>query len=174
MREKDKTPYYLFKCRKCKRWLHVKTTQINKKCMSCRKNHKVESIKNGSEIVLGITPATNRVKELQNDLAKEEQGMIPDLRAVNDFSTVLKKSKRTSINTILSPENSTNKDYSLILHKKLLRLESQTFPFYVIKILAEDLKIPKNELKIILHQFIKSKMLMRLPNQYYKIGNNQK
>ena len=170
---RDETPYYLFSCAKCGRWLHVKTTQINKKCLSCRRNHKVESIKSRSEIVNGIIPSVERIKELQHELAQKELGRIPDLRSENDFNTIGMTQNQLSPNEITSKRSNSNSSYSNLFYKALLDLKFPSFPFYILEMLAEDLKIPKMELKILLREFIKAKILIPLPNQQYKINRNE-
>ena len=174
--KKDETPYYLFTCAKCGRWLHVKTTQINKKCLKCRRNHKVEFIKDKSEIVNGISPATKRIKELQHELAQKEQGSLPDLRTDNDFCIIGKTANHLTTDNISSTDGDTNVNYSKSFYKALIKLnlDFQSFPFYMIELLAEELEIPKLELKILLQEFIKAKILIPLPNQYYRIDGNSK
>ena len=84
--KRDETPYYVFACIKCGRYLYVKTTQKNKKCFSCGRVHQVIRIKKNAETVNGITPANNIVKQRQNELAIKELGGNPDLRSCNEFS----------------------------------------------------------------------------------------
>ena len=174
--KKDETSYYVFTCAKCGRWLHVKTTQINKKCLSCRRNHKVESIKDRAEIVKGVTPATKRVKELQYELAQKELGSSPDLRAENDFRIGGKTSNQLTIDRDSSTSSDNILNYSNIFYKALLELnlKYQIFPFYMIEMMAEEREIPKSELRLLLQEFTKAKVLFPLPNQYYRLNITQK
>ena len=169
---KDENPYYIFTCEKCGRWLYVKMTQINKKCLSCRRNHKVNSIKNRSEMIKGITAASRRVKELQHELARKEQGGLPDLRTGYDFSTIALTSNQLSSTGVSSTQSSNDMDHSNPLYKALLDIRFQSFPFYIIEMIAEELEIPKPDLKMLMQKFIKAKILIPLPNQYFKISKN--
>jgi DNA-directed RNA polymerase subunit M/transcription elongation factor TFIIS len=172
--KKDETPYYLFTCAKCGRWLHVKTTQLNKKCLGCRRNHKVESIKGRSKIVNGSTPAMKKVKELQHYLAQKELGTSPDLRADNDFSIIEKTLNQHATNKSTSTECETNLSYSELLYNALLDVQFKIFPFYMIEMIAEELEISKLELKILLQELITTKILIPLPNQYYRMISRKK
>jgi hypothetical protein len=172
--KKDETSYFLFTCEKCGRWLYVKTTQKNKKCLNCRRTHVVNSIKKRAEIVKGITPAARRVKELQHDLAREERGRLPDLRSENDFNPVIMTSNQHSINRNFSKQCNSAIDKSTVFYRALLEVKFQSFPFYIIEMIAEELEIPKSELKILMRELIKGKVLIPLPNQYFKVSNNSK
>ena len=173
---RDETSYFLFTCEKCGRWLHVKTIQKNKKCLGCRRNHKVESIKNRAETVNGITPARKRVMELQHELAQKELGSSPDLRAENDFGIEGKTSNHLTTDIDSSKGCVNNLNCSKVFYKALLKLnlKFQAFPFYMIEMIAEELEIPRLEFKILLQEFIKAKILVPLPNQYYRISKNSK
>ena len=172
--KKDETSYLLFSCEKCGRWLYVKTTQKNKKCLSCRKTHNVNSIKNRSEVVKGITSAARRVKDLQHELAQKEGEGLPDLRSEDDFSTITTKSSQLSSNKISSKRCNKNIDLSRQFYKALLDVKFQSFPFYIIEMIAEELEIQKSDLIMLMRGYIKAKILIPLPNQYFKIGENLK
>ncbi|MHA1292432.1 MAG: hypothetical protein ACTSQJ_07175, partial [Promethearchaeota archaeon] len=55
--KRDKTPYLIFNCNKCKQYLYVKTIKKKKKCLRCGFVHKVKNIKYSKNIVYGLTSA---------------------------------------------------------------------------------------------------------------------
>jgi len=170
--KKDETPYFLFTCEKCGRWLYVKTMQKNKKCLSCRKNHDVNSIKKRAEIVKGINPAARRVKELQHELAKRELGGTPDFRAENDFNINTNKSYQLGKNLKEKIGSEERQDYYSDIFRDILLILSRSydfFPKYLIEMKAEEYNIPHHEIIRLIKFYVIKDLLIPLKNDYFRI-----
>ena len=163
--ERDKTPYLIFECVKCRQYLYVKTTQKGKKCLRCGRHHRVSSIIDSGEIVPGMTAAVEKVKEKQNKFAERELGHRPEFRASKDFKV-----------EGFTPQNvrgEREEELSLATKfKKMLSDISNTykkFPSYVFEVVAKDYGIPFSELEILIHTFRKKGILIRLSDNVYKV-----
>ncbi len=168
---KNRTPFYVFLCSKCKQYSYVKTTQKTKKCLRCGLSHQVKNLAPISEVVKGNTNAKNRVITLQNELARKELGFEPALRADNDFSITPFKLK-TDLNSInAKPENEDNKviKFKNIIHK--LQDQYKRFPSYLIELAALDRNISKEEIKFLLAEFINKKILQKTKEGLYFLSN---
>lgn len=167
--KKDETPYIIFTCSKCKQYMYVKTTQKTKKCLRCGRHHKVATIINSGEIVDGMTEAVNRVKQRQAEYGIKEKGDIPEFRAIGDFKSPLKIEGKT----IKVKDNGDMEEDLFFCFKQMLseisRLYSR-FPYYIIKLMAEDYNIPNNELKTLFNAFLKKGILIQAENNLYKMG----
>ena len=144
--KKDENPYVIFACFKCKQYMYVKTVQKGKKCLRCGRNHKVSSVIDNGEIINGITDAVNLVKQKQNEFAIKEIGGNPDFRSSGDFISSNKikfvpESKKKPLEEI--------EDYSFEFKRMLVEISTsyKSFPYYIIEMLAEEYKIPSEELK---------------------------
>ena len=161
--KKDETPYIIFKCKKCKEYSYVKTTQSTKKCLRCGRVHQVREILKNGEVVSGMTEAVNTVKRKQNVLA------IPEFRSGSDFvvatlSVTLPKSRAKAVKNedqiINYKENFTEMLFELSkLYKR--------FPKYMLEIMAEDYEIPAIELKTLIRNAKKSGMLIKNDDDDY-------
>ena len=167
--EKDETPYLIFRCNKCKRYLYVKTIQKSKKCLQCGHIHKVSNISKSGEIVNGMTNAINTVKEKQNELAQKEMGNGPEFRGSQDFKIVRKqKGKRFQTNDMGGESELTDKFKRMLIEISGMYKE---FPDYIIEMMAKNYGIPNSELKLLIKYFLKKGFLIRLENYLYTINN---
>ena len=86
----------------------------------------------------------------------KERGDIPEFRAIGDFKSSLKIEKKI----IKVKENSDMEKDLPSRFKQMLseisRLYSR-FPYYIIKLMAEDYKIPNDELKILFDAYLKKR-----------------
>ncbi len=171
--KRDETPYIIFSCKKCGQYTYVKETQKSKKCLRCGRFHIVSRIKSIGETVKGMTNAVNRVKQKQNELAIKELGNEPEFRTSSDF----KITNKISLQKPVFPEfqvkdNKGNENSYLDSFKKMLLELSKSykeFPLYMIEIMADNYNIPKTELKILIKNFQRQGILIRLYNYSYKI-----
>lgn len=166
---KDKTPYIVFTCSKCKQYMYVKTTQKTKKCLRCGRHHIVVSVLNSGEIVEGMTDAVNLVKERQAEFGLIESEDTPEFRAVGDFKLshkVMHNSKHKNAKININEDYSA--DFKMMLSK--LSIMHKKFPFYVIEIMAEDYNIPETELKILFRNFITKGILNQVEGNLYKFN----
>jgi hypothetical protein len=164
--EKDKTPYLIFECKKCKQYLYVKTTQKWKKCLRCGRNHVVSNILNSGEIVNGMTAAVEIVKKKQNEFGKKELGSTPEFRTHGDFTITIKKlDDRTLVDEKSSKE--TSSQFRKILTE--ISLTYKKFPLYTIEIMAEDFGIPSSKLKHLTKRFLKKGILVQVDDSYYTV-----
>ena len=155
--KKDKTPYLIFACKKCKEYSYVKTDQKTKKCLRCGRSHQVRDILNDSMVVYGMTEAVNAVKRKQNELA------IPEFRSGSDFvvatnSIARPKSKLNALENKHPDINYKEKFTEMLL--ELSKLYKQ-FPKYMIKIIAEDYLIPVIELENLIRNAQKGGLLIK-------------
>ncbi len=166
--KKDETPYLVFRCHKCKRYLYVKTIQKSKKCLQCGHMHKVSTILKSGEIIDGLTNAIKTVKERQNELALKEMGNRLEFRGSQDFTIVRKQKNKKSQLTNNDNEN----DYEEKFKKMLMEISKtyKEFPYYIIEVMAENYGIPNSELKILTRYFLKKGFLTRLENYLYSIN----
>ncbi len=162
---RDKTPYVVFPCSKCKQFMYVKTTQKTRKCLRCGRQHKVVNVVTAGEIVEGMTEALNRVKQKQSELG----GNGPELRSSNDFKSSGKVrfvSKPKNVKAIIDD------DYSAQFEKMLSELADiyQKFPYYLIEIMGEDFGIPDSELKILFRNCVVTGIIKPTEENLYKFN----
>ncbi len=165
--KKDETPYLIFTCRKCQQFAYVKTTQKTKKCLRCGRTHKVSSLSNG-EIVYGMTAAVDTVKMKQNELA------VPEFRSSSDFVV--------ATNSIAPPKSRVNElrssdqefDYKGKFDEMLMELSRLygKFPKYMLEIMAENYRIPRSELCVLINEFKKKNILVivKEADSYFKVA----
>ncbi|MHA1490957.1 MAG: DUF1922 domain-containing protein [Promethearchaeota archaeon] len=172
--KRDETPYIIFTCKKCGRYLYVKPTQKTKKCLGCGRTHQVKSIK-AEEIAKGMTEAVNRVKQLQNELALKELGGKTDLRANNDFKitsvfTPISEHKKKEETKKIKREKIKN-DYSEGFRGLLIQISKRykKFPEHLIEALANEHSIPLNQISFLKNTFVKQGVLRQLKYGYYKV-----
>ena len=161
--KKDETPYLIFKCKKCKEYSYVKTTQSTKKCLRCGRVHQVREILKSGEVVYGMTEAVNTVKKNQNELA------IPEFRSGSDFvvatlSVTLPKSRAKAVKN--EDQIINYKENFVEMLFELSKLYKR-FPKYMLEIMAEDYEIPAIELKILIRNAKKSGMLIKNDDDDY-------
>lgn len=165
--KRDKTPYLVFPCAKCKQYTYVRATQKTKKCVRCGHSHKVIKILESGEIVKGISCAVESVKKRQNEFALKELGTHPEFRASNDY----KIDNLINSNKEILEEDNDNENYAKF--KKLLMELSELyreFPFYVIEIMAEKYNIPDSEVKLLTRNFINQRILIQLEDSLFKLN----
>jgi len=167
--KKDETPYIVFPCSKCKQYMYVKTTQKTKRCLRCGRYHKVATILSTGEIAKGMTNAVNIVKQKQREFSTKEVGEIPEFRTIGDF----KSSNKVNINPAHKIEKVSNiEDYTTDFKRMLSELSStyKKFPYYILEMMAEDYKIPINELKILIPDFLHRGFLKRVGENLFRIS----
>ena len=169
--KKDETPYLIFQCTKCSRWLHVKTIQKTKKCFACGRTHQVKKFTDAGQIVKGMSAAINIVKNKQDELAVKEHGKKPDLRSEKDFYIATTLNKIQPPNIVSQKEKEFNTDYSNDFRTILMTLSKKhkRFPGYMIKILADEYKIPEVEFNLLRLKCITEGILIPLKNDYYTV-----
>ena len=165
--KKDKTPYLIFTCSKCRQYSYVKTTQKTKKCLRCGRSYQVKDILSLGEIVYGMTEAVNIVKRKQTELA------IPEFRSEDDFviatnktptRTPVKKLKRKVLSD--SDKDMDFKEQFIEILFELSKLYDK-FPKYMLEIMAENFGIPALELNLLIKSFKKQKVLTVLKNENF-------
>ena len=166
--KKDETPYMVFACTKCRQYSYAKTSQKSKKCVRCGYTHQVSKIIDGVEIVNGISNAVELVKKKQNDFALKKLGSEPDFRTLGDFKIFKKvKDKKKTISTY-SIDNYYEKFKQILCN---LSARYNSFPYYMIEIMAENYGIPKSEIKLLIRKLRKQGFLIQLNDDYtYKIS----
>lgn len=171
--KKDETPYLIFRCSKCYQYSYVKTTQKTKKCLRCNHIHQVQNLLGKGEIVKGMTTAVERVKMLQNELARNKLGRDPELMSEKGFSLPLKDdfmqvSEFTSKDQDFEEEE---KQYLAFL-TMLCKLNSsyKKFPLYLINIIADEKGIPHSVLPSLIRKAIREKKLKKLNDLYTYIS----
>jgi len=165
--ERDTTPYYVFACSKCHQYMYVKTIQKTKKCLRCGKVQKIETIKNSSEVVNGISTAVEVVKARQIELAIHILGDIPDLRASSDFKVASSLFISKEIEYNEENDNGFVEKYKKMLLK--ISLLYRTFPLYVIEVMADNFGIPPSELKVLTRNFVKEGIIIKLGLNSYRV-----
>jgi hypothetical protein len=170
---KNKKPYLIFKCAKCSRFLYIIASQKTKKCFQCGYNHKVKTIRNIEETVLGLTKAIDTVKQKQNELAIKQLGMNPDLRTTNDFCVSNEYDIESVVLSNKKLEKNEDKlDYSGSFKNLLDKIAKKyhNFPYYMITLLNEtEYKIPVEELKLLIKKFTREKKIIKLKNNYFTL-----
>jgi hypothetical protein len=167
---RDETPYLIFQCSKCQQYSYVKTTQKTKKCLRCNHTHQVHRLLGKGEIVKGMTAAVERVKWLQNNLARNLLGKDPDLVSEKGFSLPQKEvfiqaSEHSKTNdTIIEEEEDYYPAFLEMLGK--LKASYDKFPPYLIDIMAEEERIPHSLIPILMRKAIKDTKLRKLSDLY--------
>jgi len=165
--KKDKTPYVVYACKKCRQYMYAKTIQKSKKCVRCGRIHTMSSILKSGDIVLGISTAVDMVKQKQDEFAINELGTRPNFRTLNDFTI------RTFYDSKREEEVSTEYEGKF---KKILRELSRnhdSFPLYIVEIMAENYGIPISEVKILTRNFQKQGILLKQKDLSYKIKTSE-
>ena len=172
--KKDKTPYLVFTCKKCRQYSYVKTTQKTKKCLRCGRTHQVKDILSIGEVVYGMTAAVYTVKRKQNELA------TPEFRSESDFVVATKilkdHAKKPKSKMIISSEeiNDEDRTYKEKFKEMLLELSKLygKFPIYMLKIMAENYGIPLPKLMefVRLSKKIGLLTVSKDENYYYKVN----
>ncbi len=162
--KRDETPYIIFPCKKCRQYMYAKITQKSKKCLRCGRSHIISRIRSIGEMVKGMTNAVESVKQNQNKLSIKELGNEPEFRTSSDFKITNKISpKKSVIHEFQVKDYERNEDDYLDSFKKMLLELSQSykeFPLYIVELIAENYNIPDKELKILIRNFHKNKMLI--------------
>jgi len=164
--ERDKTPYLIFTCSKCKQYMYVKTTQKGKKCLRCGRQHRVSLIIKSGEIIQGMTAAVEKVKERQGEFAERELGHQPEFRAPNDYNVlgfVPQHEEKKRIGDL----DLTNKFQEMLSD---ISKTYKKFPSYVFEVKAEEYGIELSELKILVHTFQNEGILIRLSDNVYRVN----
>ncbi|MFX1480961.1 MAG: hypothetical protein ACFFCI_22995 [Promethearchaeota archaeon] len=164
--KKDKTPYIVFECAKCKQYLYAKTTQKGKKCLRCGCHHRISSIIDSGEIVYGMTVAVEKVKEKQNMYAERKLGHKPEFRAFNDYKVAGFASQNVEMKRIGDLNLSIKFQEMLIDISKTYKI----FPSYMFEVKAEEYGIELSELKILVHTYQKEGILIRLSDNVYSVN----
>lgn len=164
--KKDKTPYIVFECAKCKQYLYAKTTQKGKKCLRCGRHHRISSIIDSGEIVYGMTSAVEKVKEKQNMYAERELGHKPEFRAFNDYKVAGFAPQNVEMKRIGDLNLSIKFQEMLIDISKTYK----KFPSYVFEVKAEEYGIELSELKMLVHTFQREGILIRLSDNVYSVN----
>jgi len=152
----------------------VKTTQKSKKCLRCNKTHQVERILKNGEIIRGMTTAMERVKSLQNELARTELGKNADFISERGFYITQKTSNNPASQSTCKVKLSKQAiegeiDYYVAFLEVLRELDAdyKKFPHYLIKILAEDKGIPPSELSSLIRKAFREGLLIKKKDLYY-------
>ena len=151
--------------------MYVKTTQKTKKCLGCGRGHQVSKI-SGGKVIKGITTAMEEVKKRQNNLAIKEFNTVPELRTDSDFCI--------ASNLGVSYENTQKKlkkknlepNFDNIFKELLNKLSGMysKFPGYMIRMLADEFKIPHLEIKILSNKFMNKGRLIPLKDNYFRLN----
>lgn len=166
--KRDETPYIVFACEKCKQFMYVKQTQKTKKCLRCRRSHKVSDISNSGEIVNGMTNAVETVKERQHELAIRELGTTPEFRSLDDFKVhTTERSNRKERIEISNIDNDFIPQFIRML-SKMIDIYTKV-PYYAFEIFADNYNIPEAELKILIRLFQRKGIIIK-DNQDYRIN----
>lgn len=166
--KRDQTSYYIFACHKCGQYTYVKTIQKTKKCLRCGRSHQVERVKKSSEIVNGISNAVEMVKLRQNELAIKKLRTKPELRANGDYKVV---SSLSESHGQCPKEKSETDEYENKFKQMLIEISSmyETFPIYVLEVMADNYGIPPDEINILTRNCLKEEFLVRLKDNSYKV-----
>jgi tRNA G26 N,N-dimethylase Trm1 len=162
--KKDETSYVLFVCSKCHQYIYSKATQKFKKCPRCGYVHKVTNVINNAEIVDGISNAVELLKKRQNDLAIKELGSIPDFRTSEDFKITGKVKAHKNVFDSNNDDDNLYDRFKQMLYK--LSETHNSFPYYVIEIMAENSGIPQSEVKLLIRRLQRQGFLLRLNDDY--------
>jgi hypothetical protein len=153
--EKDRTPYLVFSCTRCKQYSYVKTIQKTKKCLRCGKTHQVKSILKKGQIVEGITSAMKLVKKLENLIGN------PSFHTDDEFRIGVELGPHPEFS-----EKSIEKNFSLLLDS--LSSQYQHFPIYLIRLVASDYHISEKEIPLLIRKALREGQLSKKDN-YYRV-----
>lgn len=167
--KKDEKPYIIFPCKKCGHYTYARLTQKGKKCFRCGRNHQIKKLKNRGEIVNGMTSAVERVKQRQNELAREELGKDPDFGSTLSF-----KKSFTPLSASGDLGNKSDSkdldDYErLIIELKKKTKHYSEFPGYVIEIIAEEIGLFGRNLKHFINRLVKEGFLKRVERDIFRL-----
>jgi len=165
--KKDETPYVVFPCKKCRQYIYAKITQKTKKCLRCGRSHTVNNVKESGEIVYGMSPAVELVKQRQDEFAIKELGTRPKFRTFNDFTISHSRNTKTNFE-----EKENGEEFKETFIKMLIDLSQKynSFPFYIIEIMADNYGIPEAEVKFLTRSFQKQGILKRLKDYSYHVN----
>ncbi len=135
----------------------------------------ISVIKNNT-VAKGMTEALNLVRQNQYQLSIKELKGDTGFSIPNDislsfnagsseelFERKLKNKKKRELED----------DYESEFKELLLKINESydKFPFYLIKSLLEEFKIPKSQLKLLIPKFVQKGMLIRMSGNYFKNNN---
>lgn len=152
----------MFSCSKCKHYSYVRISQKGKKCLRCGRAHVVVNLDKISEVVNGVTAARDRVIQLQNELATQELGGEPALRAASDFYLPISGFKTLSPISRLGADREERGlfiAFKSVLEK--LHQHYKKYPPYLIELLALDRGISKEESKLLMAEFLNKGLLKK-------------
>ena len=156
--KKDETPYFVFSCTKCNQYSYVKTTQKTKKCLRCGKIHQVKGIERAAEIVIGMTLAVYRVKELQDQYARKELQTIPDFRTEGQFRFPIEEKNNKEFITTFDKEGY---ESQFLLMLSEISKTYKSFPRYILDIMSDNYGIPESRLPELIRKFEKMNVLRK-------------
>jgi len=163
---KDEKPYLIFKCKKCEQYMYVKPSQKTKKCLRCGKANKVPKLNIVAE-VKGMSAAVKKVKKLQNELSLEQLGDLPNLEGNGGFSIASSQTPIGGKSDVSFKEDKLQSQFYSLL--KELSKHHSSFPKYIIELMAKEYKIKKEDLSILIKQFIREGILISLDHNYYRL-----
>lgn len=175
---KDSSPYLIFKCQKCGQYMYVKPTQKTKKCLRCGSSYKMSKINQQLKVeeVEGMSNAVERVKELQNELARDHLGKDPTLKTPNTFSIASKFPGRfEKIEQRLEMDPKLDKTLENRFKELLSQLSKKfnTFPKYLIELASSEFGIDPSDLDLLIRRFIKNGALHIISGNYYQFEASQ-
>ena len=174
---RDKTPYLVFPCNHCQQYSYAKLTQKTKKCLRCGHLHKVKSIIPIGQVVQGMTQALDLVKKRQGEINEN-----PQFKADTSFTistNVLDKDssrvkQQRNCNSWSSGPKEETYHYRFIEILKKLTLMYQSFPKYMIEIMADEYAIPRQEVPRLLRTMINQGILSyRKEKKHYFLLNSR-
>lgn len=158
--KRDETPYLVFPCMKCHQFSYVKTSQKTKKCLRCGRTHQVSKILSTGNIVRGMTNAFELVKIKQSEFKKN-----PRFEAENSFEILYSPARIEKVHETTEQPSMRESDEweSLFFRFKDLLLDlanqHESFPMYLIMIMAEKYSIPKQKIPALVQLTIKKDLL---------------
>ncbi|TXT65427.1 MAG: hypothetical protein BAJALOKI1v1_430018 [Promethearchaeota archaeon] len=169
--QKDKKPYIIFQCAKCRQYMYVKPAQKSKKCLRCGKMHSLQAIKecHQVDIVYGMSNALNRVKSLQNDFALKYIKAAPALQAQYQFSPIKKNNEANTVKKTAAQEKTKEEVVRILIMD--LSHQYKEFPSYMLSMVAQEHNIDQKTLDGIIRHFIREKELIATNSGYLKVNN---
>ncbi len=175
---RDKTPYLVFPCKRCHQYSYVKLTQKTKKCLRCGHNHSLNSIIPTGQVVQGMTKALELVKKRQGSMNDS-----PQFKANNSFTLSTNgrdkdlnytKKQRDEDSWFECVEEDNYRDLFKEILKRLTAMY-QTFPKYMIEIMAEEYSIPRQKIPELLRAMINQGILRYSKDkEHYFLLNSRK
>lgn len=173
---RDKTPYLVFPCKQCHQYSYVKLTQNTKRCLRCGHSHKVKSVIPTGQIVQGMTKALDLVKKRQGEINGSPQFEVDTSFTITtnvldkDSSHVKEQKNENSWSRGLE-EETYHYRFKEILKK--LTMMYQSFPKYMIEIMADEYSIPRQEIPRLLRTMINQGILsyMKEKKHYFLLNS---